>query len=190
MVLTNVLSFDVKVYDNRVPLYLASDNRSALVPSDVGYWTSSGTVVGYGAYVDLGYGYNWNLNPPTQLSTMVTPFIGKPATMPGNSFQQLSQWNSGGNYTTQVFFPTYDTWSLHYESPGSWNSYTGIGNNGLDDPDVISGLYVNGVDDPGEFQFPAPYPTPLRGIQVKIRTYEPDSKQIREVTIVQDFVPQ
>ena len=73
---------------------------------------------------------------------------------------------------------------MHYESPGLWNSYTSIGNNGVDD----DGL--NGVDDPGEYQFPAPYSTPLRGIQVKIRTYEPDSKQIREVTIVQDFVPQ
>jgi len=103
--------------------------------------------------------------------------------MPGVS-HQLWQWNSGGNYTAQVFFPTYDTWSMHYESPGLWNSYTSIGNNGVDD----DGL--NGVDDPGEYQFPAPYSTPLRGIQVKIRTYEPDSKQIREVTIVQDFVPQ
>ena len=37
---------------------------------------------------------------------------------------------------------------------------------------------------------PPPYPYPLRGIQVKIRAFEPDSKQIREVTVVQDFLPQ
>lgn len=36
---------------------------------------------------------------------------------------------------------------------------------------------------------PPPYWTPLRGLQVKIRVYEPDSKQIREVTIVQDLLP-
>ena len=35
-----------------------------------------------------------------------------------------------------------------------------------------------------------PYPAPLRGIQVKIRVFEPDSRQIREVTVVQDFLPQ
>ena len=35
-----------------------------------------------------------------------------------------------------------------------------------------------------------PYPYPLRGIQVKIRVFEPDSRQVREVTVVQDFLPQ
>ena len=34
-----------------------------------------------------------------------------------------------------------------------------------------------------------PYPAPLRGIQIKIRIFEPDSRQIREVTIEQDFLP-
>ena len=35
-----------------------------------------------------------------------------------------------------------------------------------------------------------PYPIPLRGIQVKIRTFEPDSRQVHEVTVIQDFLPQ
>ena len=34
-----------------------------------------------------------------------------------------------------------------------------------------------------------PYPVPLRGIQVKIRVFEPDSRNIREVTVTQDFLP-
>ncbi len=34
-----------------------------------------------------------------------------------------------------------------------------------------------------------PYPVPLRGIQIKIRCFEPDSKQIREITIEHDFLP-
>jgi hypothetical protein len=46
------------------------------------------------------------------------------------------------------------------------------------------------VDDIDEQEAPPPYPAPLRGIQVKIRVFEPDSKQIREVTIVQDFLPE
>jgi hypothetical protein len=41
----------------------------------------------------------------------------------------------------------------------------------------------------GERETMPPYPVPLRGIQVKIRTFEPDSRQIREVTVVQDFLP-
>lgn len=56
--------------------------------------------------------------------------------------------------------------------------------NGLDDDG-------NGVvDDADEFLTSPPYPVPLRGIQVKIRVFEPDSRSVREVTIKQDFLPQ
>jgi hypothetical protein len=44
------------------------------------------------------------------------------------------------------------------------------------------------VDDVIEQEAPAPYPVPLRGIQIRIRVFEPESRQIREMTIVQDFV--
>lgn len=33
-----------------------------------------------------------------------------------------------------------------------------------------------------------PYPTPLQGIQNKIRVYDPSGRQIREVTLTQDFL--
>jgi len=39
-----------------------------------------------------------------------------------------------------------------------------------------------------EVEGPVPYPVPLKGIQIKIRVYEPDSRQIREVTLTQDFL--
>jgi len=29
---------------------------------------------------------------------------------------------------------------------------------------------------------------PLKGIQIKIRVYDPDSREIREVTLTQDFL--
>ncbi len=35
----------------------------------------------------------------------------------------------------------------------------------------------------------APYPFPLRGVQITLRVYEPDTRQVREVTVVQDFLP-
>ena len=69
----------------------------------------------------------------------------------------------------------YDTWSTTYLGT-AWN-------NGLDDNST--GI----VDNYGEISNLPPYPVPLRGIQVKIRVFEPDSKQIREVTVVQDFLP-
>lgn len=80
----------------------------------------------------------------------------------------------------------YDTWSFHYEH----NGYDENGNDVVDE--ATNGFDDNsqgGVDDMTERETSPPYPLPLRGIQVKIRVFEPDSRQIREVTIVQDFLP-
>jgi hypothetical protein len=46
---------------------------------------------------------------------------------------------------------------------------------------------VGVVDSASEKLTWPPYPAPLRGIQVKIRVYEPDSRQVREVTVTQSF---
>ena len=79
----------------------------------------------------------------------------------------------------------YDTWPTHYEyvgAPGLVGT-PGQAVNGLDDDG-------NGVvDDARELITSPPYPVPLRGIQVKIRCFESDSRQVREVTVVQDFLP-
>jgi len=47
---------------------------------------------------------------------------------------------------------------------------------------------IGGVDDITELEGPIPYAAPLKGIQVKIRVFEPDSRQIREITVVQSFL--
>ena len=66
----------------------------------------------------------------------------------------------------------------------AWTGFAG-GNstNGLDDDG--NGI----VDDASEWITSPPYPVPLRGIQIKIRCFEPDSRQVREITIEQDFLP-
>ncbi len=64
---------------------------------------------------------------------------------------------------------------------GQWPP--GTSTNGLDDDG--NGI----VDDVSECITLPPYPVALRGIQVKIRCFEPDSRQIREITIEQDFLP-
>lgn len=68
----------------------------------------------------------------------------------------------------------YDTWTLAYE-------FNGAGTNGLDDN--ADGL----PDDVGEFTRPPPYNVPLRGIEVRIRCYEPSSNQVRQMTVRQTF---
>jgi hypothetical protein len=81
---------------------------------------------------------------------------------------------------------TYDTWSLHYEFNGVDEDGDGVideGADGLDNPPE------NGVpDDPAEYETSPPYQVPLRGIEVRIRCYEPSSKQIRQITVRHTFV--
>ena len=108
-----------------------------------------------------------------------------------------SRVNRTDTTSSRAFLPgVYDTWSTHYETEGRWagDSLAGRGTNGFDDagngttgaPAIANGI----VDDPEEMLTSPPYPIPLRGIQVKIRVFEPDSRQIREVTVVQDFLSQ
>jgi hypothetical protein len=114
------------------------------------------------------------------------------------------------NLTERV--ATYDTWSTHYENNGvnedgddtagylmtsTDTNATGRpavdeGTNGLDDPSAY-GTAIDtryGPDDDGERETRAPYDTALRGIQVSLRAYERDSRQIREVRVKESFVPE
>jgi hypothetical protein len=155
VILTNVLSFDVRAWDPNAPVLLA--NNTAITPGDKAYADTSVTAnqLSNGCYVDLGFN----------------------AYLP--AARQATSWFSSSG---SLSLPTYDTWSWHYEADGP-------GVNGIDD--TAAGQPGHGiVDDPTEMVAPPPYPVPLRGIQVKIRVYEPDSRQVREVTLVQDFLPQ
>jgi hypothetical protein len=48
--------------------------------------------------------------------------------------------------------------------------------------------YINGVDDVSERDTIPPYSYPLRGLQVRIRLYEPSTRQARQATVATDFV--
>ena len=205
VVLTNVIGFDVKVWDPGAPIYWKAVNGQNVIvkPGDRGYDPAdyaAGTAIGYGAYVDLGYDYVF-FDP-----TYVTP-AGRPPRLFHHVGRIKSSLNATG--TAPWIARVYDTGSSHYENEGipTYNSTTkkldwtdtnaGRATNGLDDlgqKELVAGtldtLAVDGiVDSPDELLTSPPYPVPLRGIQVKIRVYEPDSRQIREVTIEQDFLP-
>ena len=45
------------------------------------------------------------------------------------------------------------------------------------------------VDDAGERATSPPDPSPLRGIEIRLRCYEPTSRQLRQVTIRHTFLP-
>jgi hypothetical protein len=82
---------------------------------------------------------------------------------------------------------TYDTWSMFYEHDGiDQDGVFGVdqGTNGIDDNNA------NGVDDVTERETSPPYPVPLRGIQVRLRIIDRDTRQVRQMTVSSDFIPE
>jgi len=207
VMLTNVLAFDLRVFDPGAPL--VEVGGAVLGPDDGGWNPALGPIVGYGDYVSLGWSPAYsdpglpraNYVPPTGAPT---PLFREPHT-PG--------WHPSdpNNALTRNYWATYDTWSFHYEHDGINQDQDFLdagatpsideGTNGLDDRDPTGGgdplwvdhvddIAVNGVDDIFERETSPPYPVPLRGMQVKLRIYEPETRQIREATVTRSFVPQ
>jgi prepilin-type N-terminal cleavage/methylation domain-containing protein len=170
VVLTDVIAFDVRVFDPAVAVRLAAGS-TPLVPGDP-LFSSSGTDRATGAYVDLDHGgINNSLIPAT-----VTPYFKSPGQAVGSSTTTLPR--------------TYDTWSLTYEANGRDDDGNGVIDQAFDGEDSpVGGVTNTIIDDAAEFETRPPYPYPLRGIEVRLRCYEPESRQVRQVTIRHTFVP-
>lgn len=188
VVLTNVLAFDVRVFDPAVAVVPSPSGNTVLVPGDPGY-TLPTNAVASGAYVDLGHGAA--TNPLTNGSGVAPHFGGN-----GDPRSKLDTVSDGNRRT-------YDTWTSHYEANGKDENLDAVVDEGtdgidndndgkIDEPPVDAngnGLYTDAGDDPGERETLPPYAYPLRGIEVRIRCYEPSSRQVRQVTIRHTFVP-
>jgi hypothetical protein len=197
--LTNVLSFDVKVWDPGAEVQVDTAGHP-LVPSDPGYDKSPGTQTRtnfasppspphfnppqFGAYVDLNYTsttYSSAASGDTD-GFLISGVKGRPDSyFAGPYYGSGSKLFSGatkglwaGHFT--LGFATYDSWSQGYEFAS--NSVNGFDNDNS-----------NGVNDASERVTSPPYPVPLRGVQIKIRVYEPTSRQVREVTVTETFLP-
>jgi prepilin-type N-terminal cleavage/methylation domain-containing protein len=170
VILTNVIGFDVKVWE----------------PAANG---------GAGGYIDLG-------SNPTGAQTPVGPvplntFLSRPKGPTYYRFTDGGIQESGlaGSGTTPRI---YDSGCFSYANELGGGQAT----NGMADFNVASP--TNGttsvVDQMSEYVMRSgplnkrapgisPYPSPLRGIQITIRCFEPDSRQIREITVEHDFLP-
>ncbi|MDP7205184.1 MAG: hypothetical protein QGH11_06445, partial [Pirellulaceae bacterium] len=150
-------------------------DEETLVPGDPAYQLGL-PVVGQGAFVDLFYGRIRGMgNGTTSL------FSGPPH--PKSKLHLVTP------------YATYDTWSMQYESDGlnqDLDAVTDEGTNGLDnaDPNLALNLQNPAVDDVTERETSPPYPFPLRGIQITLRIIDPDSRQSRQITVVNDFTPE
>jgi type II secretory pathway pseudopilin PulG len=160
VILSSVLAFDVRAFDPTA--LVASATGLGVVPSD-NAWTPTLAVaapVNRGAFVDLFYARRHGSNWNAAAAS---------------TFSDIPQLKSGIPAANEQ--PFYDTWSFHFENNGP-------GTNGLDDDGV------NGTDDPGERMTSPPYPVALRGLQSILRVYEADTRQVRQATVVSDFVPE
>ncbi|MDA7978234.1 MAG: prepilin-type N-terminal cleavage/methylation domain-containing protein [Pirellulales bacterium] len=174
VILDNVIGFDIKVWDPGAPVFV-EDGR-VVKPGDPGClgvlnsWITAGenqnaaNFARFGAYVDLYYTRGSAV--PSQ-SHFAGPGIGAlRAGAPGIA-------------------AIYDTGSNHYESDGIDQFGDGLLDlafDGLDnDNDGV-------IDDISERETFVPYPVPLRSLQIKIRVFEGDSQQVREVTVSHDLV--
>ncbi|MCX7412409.1 MAG: prepilin-type N-terminal cleavage/methylation domain-containing protein [Planctomycetia bacterium] len=161
VVLTNVIAFDVRVFD---PDATARVNGSTVVyPNEQTYTTATALLpVGFtGCFLDLGCS--------TAAATVLSGT--------GNSKSRLAKTGIAGT-------ATYDTWSTAYET------------NGIDDDgDAIVDDATNGVDNDGdnipddadETETAPPYSRPLRAIEIRIRCYDPTSREIRQTTVRHTF---
>jgi len=74
--------------------------------------------------------------------------------------------------------------SVDSDGDGIFDEGLDEGANNLDDDGI------NGVDDIGERETSPPYPVPLRGIKVTLRIWDPDSRQVRQVSVVANLTPE
>ncbi len=121
---------------------------------------------------------------------------GNPAIGQG-AYVDLQHASGAGDFTSapfaksQLTLPTYDTWSFFYERDGvnqNGNNPVDEGTDGIDNGNVIG--IAGAVDDVEERETSPPYPVALRGIQVRLRVLERDTRQVRQATLVQDFLPE
>lgn len=199
VLLAEVLAFDVRAFDPEA--YVRFDtNHFHLNPSDAGYYQdySHPALAGYpapsgmrqvktGAFVDLGFaetsGAAAGLRAPSSY------FSGNP--------QAKSQLVPPAPPNPVAGYRTYCTWSLFYEMNAQDSDNNGTitviegdengdgipdgGNNQIDDNS-------NGVvDELAEWDTAPPYPYPMRGVQVTLRVMEPNSRQVRQMSVVQNF---
>ncbi len=170
VILSDVIGFDIKIFDPTVklvynPVNDPLDPRETVVPGDPSF-DPNAKAQGFGGFVDLGF---LRYQPGVR-----SLFAGSPHAK--SKLRQL----------------VYDTWSLDYEYDG-FNQDQDLlideGTDGLDTKDN-NGVFRYGVDDLGERETSPPYPHPLRGIQIIIRTLDPDSRQVRQITVTSDFTPE
>jgi hypothetical protein len=218
LVLGDALAFDIRVYDPSAPLLPAPTPSGQvptylLTPTDPGFYDVARlnqiVPVGQGAFVDLGFGDLLSVDPTAFGNGLKMYFANLPHAY---SFYMGPYPKSGLNQPVAPGYvspnaydnrpSSYCTWSTHYEQDGidqdgDWVNNPNLpgytlrdeGTNGLDDLTDVGGI-PGVVDDAGEKETSPPYPLPLRGVEILLRAQEYSTRQIRQVSVIGDFLPE
>lgn len=160
LLLSNVIAFDVRAFD---PTQAAG-----------------------GAYVNLGGG-----NPGT-----VTSLLSGSVTVSGTGSPPSMRMATASAVPANAF-RVYDTWSLHSEWNNLGDAIDASGPIIAQKLDAAANFVDNNnngvVDDVPEMELAHPRPTafynvPLRGVEVRIRCYEPSSQEVRQITVQHSFI--
>lgn len=183
VILGNVIGFDVRVYDPDAqpraagPWAIYPNEQEYTGLSATGTLSFTGIPPARGAFIDLG------CLPMSGLTILTGSGSGK----------------SGLSKSAVTGTATYDTWSTHFESNGideddfvDGNAGVDQGTNGRDDtstptlPTLISGI-AGLPDEAAEAEVPPPYRRNIPAIEIRIRCFDPTSRQIRQTTVRQQF---
>jgi len=207
VVLSGVTAFDLRVWEPNAPICsfpafnpVDAEIPEGLVPGDPGYvgaiTTPNGSVaniVGFGAFVDLGVFSAAQLQPPGPTN----PFTQTLRTVNGLDENGIlgaddaaeSAWNPlflGAMSNTTVVGPggfVYDPWPIDYENDGLDQDANGTADQGVY---YLDGS-LNGDYDTAERETLPPYPQRLSSLQMRLRVYEPDTRQVKQMSQVIKF---
>lgn len=179
IMLTNVCGFDIRAYSPDAPIKTPNDTQF-LGPNDPN-WTQPNTnpapLSMEGAYVDIGWGGTVNgldddgpgYDDDGDTAIDEADEVDEP--------DEAEYWFARRANPIAGLERTWDSWSPHY-------FYGSAATNGLDDDG--DGI----VDDEDESTYTAPFPHPVRGLQLTMRGIEKSTRNIRQVTITSNFVPE
>jgi hypothetical protein len=195
---SDVLAMDVRVFDPLAPIIRpAPSSAYVLTPGDPGFrlimatrppfdpQTPSSYPESHGAYVDLGY--NVNSDGKFFFPMLRSHFSGPPQL-------RSRTWLPALANAPRV----YCTWCSMYERDGidqNGNNLYDEGDDGFDSPMPLPPEYSQSpylpqfvVDDAFENETSPPYPHPLQGVEVVLRVRELSTQQVRQASVVGDFV--
>ena len=194
IVLTNVLSFDVKVWN---PYWVPLSGANA---TSLDYWAPP-------QYVDLGQDtmfnlqgdkpsvdYNWWTSPPSMPwgNGLNVNDVGPTENRFGfcskgryaitaDGAQQVYTGSGSGSWTGPAMPCVYDTWTEQYEEDPK------LAKDGPPAGGLGNGLNPSRKTDYDQWECPPPYTMPLKGIEITIRCFDPRSRNIKQIRIVKDF---